>query len=512
MVDNHPASAPGRHGGPCRARFLRLLRAGLPALLVIGLGGLVRAVPFVGDDFPLHDGGMFSVMASELLASGLTVPAETSFNHAHIPFAYPPVGLMAAALGLAVLPMEDVFRGLPFIYAVASVGVMYWLARSLPLRGHPLLPALAFALMPHAFDWLILGGGVTRGPGLILAMLAIGCGARLFATPSWALAALTGLLGALSVLTHPEAGIFAAASLLVILSFSPGRRVAVPHLVGAGLIGLLATLPWWVNIMSTHGVGIFLAAGGTRWGLGNSLIRLTELRFSGAPLFVDVFLLLGMIGAIHEVRKRRWLLPAWMAALILLMPGSGAVFFTVPLALLCAAAMEGIGYPLAQAHPRVVLGAAACLFGVALFTALNVMWMPNLPVDRIPASDREVMGNLRDSDLENVGVLTGRQWWDEGPAEWFPALSNVRNPVLVQGTEWLGTEAWDDTQALNLELQVCAYRDTACLVAWMQTTGVDHVLVSAVVPDGQMRNELAATDGLQIVLERGRTVLVRLAN
>ena len=43
------------------------------------------------------------------------------------------------------------------------------------------------------------------------------------------------------------------------------------------------------------------------------------------------------------------------------------------------------------------------------------------------------MEELRTSDLTEVAVLTGRPWWDEGPGEWFPAISGIRNPALTRG-------------------------------------------------------------------------------
>jgi hypothetical protein len=480
---------------------------------VVILGGVVRAVPFMGSDFPLHDGGMFSVMASELLASGFTIPAETSFNDAGIPWVYPPLGVAIAAIGTAMFQMEVVFRVLPFLYAVASVGVFYALARALRLPGHPAIAALAFALIPHAYDWLITGGGVTRGLGLVLAMGAVTSAVHLIRSPGWLRLVLTGVLGGLAVMTHPEAGAFAGLSVLVILIFEARRLPAVPWLVASGLVALVVAAPWWLNVVATHGIGILVDAGGTRFGLGALLIRLTSLRYTGAAhLLLDVFLLLGLVGTLHEIRQGRWILPVWFLAIVAALPRGSDVYMTVPLALMAAAAIEGVGIPLARANPRTGKALAGAVFAVALFGALSVPLNPAAPVDQIPRSDRQVMEELRTSGLTEVAVLTGRPWWGEGPGEWFPAISGIRNPTLPQGSEWLGAEVWERTQLLNYELQRCSRISAECLRTWMVEHGIGHVFVSAGLGEEAFRSDLAADEGLTTIRENGRTLLVELAD
>lgn len=476
-------------------------------------GGAVRAAPFMGSDFPLHDGGMFSVMASELLASGFAIPSETSFNHAGIPWVYPPLGIAIAAIGMAMFQMEVVFRVLPFLYAVASVGVFYALARGLRLPGHPAIAALAFALIPHAYDWLITGGGVTRGLGLVLAMAAITSAVYLIRSPSWLRVVLTGALGGLAVMTHPEAGVFAVLSVLVILVFEERRRLAVPWLAASGVVALAVAAPWWLNVVATHGIGILLDASGTRFGLAALLVRLTSLRYTGAGhLLVDVFLVLALIGTLHEIRQGRWILPVWFLASMAALPRGSDVYMTVPLALMAAAAIDGVGIPLARENPRAGKALAGAVFGFALFGALSVPLNPAAPVDQIPRSDRQVMEEIRTSGTTEVAVLTGRPWWGEGPGEWFPAISGIRNPTLTQGSEWLGAEVWEQTQLLNYELQRCSRISVDCLRTWMVENGIDHVLVSAVLGEDTFRSDLVEDEGLTTIRENGRTLLVQLAD
>ncbi len=58
---------------------------------------LVRLPLVLADDVPLNDGGVFLAMATDPANARLAVPDFTSYNRAHIPFAYPPLGIFLTA-------------------------------------------------------------------------------------------------------------------------------------------------------------------------------------------------------------------------------------------------------------------------------------------------------------------------------------------------------------------------------------------------------------------------------
>ena len=62
--------------------------AGLVAATLVG--GLVRGLPVLRADFPLHDGGLLYTMAGDLRSNGFALPAFTTYNGGQLPFAYPP--------------------------------------------------------------------------------------------------------------------------------------------------------------------------------------------------------------------------------------------------------------------------------------------------------------------------------------------------------------------------------------------------------------------------------------
>ena len=158
--------------------FLRL--APLLALLA---GGLLRLSFAWSASFPLNDGGLFYLMVQELRQAGYRLPSFTAYNGGQIPFAYPPLGLYLAGLvaDLGRWSLLDVFRLLPAVLSVATIPAFYALARDvLPTRTATVGAVLAFAFMPGSFAWQIMGGGVTRAPGMLLATLAVQQAYRLY--------------------------------------------------------------------------------------------------------------------------------------------------------------------------------------------------------------------------------------------------------------------------------------------------------------------------------------------
>ena len=192
-------------------------------------------------NFPLNDGGLFFTMTRDLQAAGFVLPATTTYNDLAIPFAYPPLGfyiagLLSSAFGVALLPL---FQFLPLLFSTLTIPVLYLIAREiLGSRFQALVATWAFALLPRGFEWLVVGGGLTRSLGLLLGLLAILEGIRFFRTSRPRHGIAMGVLAGLTALSHPEAVLFTGLSLLLMflaygrtrgsscgrLATSPSRR------------------------------------------------------------------------------------------------------------------------------------------------------------------------------------------------------------------------------------------------------------------------------------------------
>lgn len=230
------------------ADFLLNSRA-LPIALVgfaTLLGGFVRFAAPLDSDFPLNDGRLFYAMIQSLQASGYSLPAHFEFNGALFPFAYPPLGFYVAGFASDLLrqPLLNVVRWFPALVSAATVPAFYFLACGfLPSKTTSACATLAFAILPRGFDWLIMGGGITRAFGLLFGILTLACAQRLFTAPQPRLIFWTSGWAALAALSHPESALQAAFALLLLLFFNRSRANLAYALLAAAL-ALLLTSPW----------------------------------------------------------------------------------------------------------------------------------------------------------------------------------------------------------------------------------------------------------------------------
>ncbi|HVB96437.1 MAG TPA: hypothetical protein VNG11_01765, partial [Chloroflexota bacterium] len=147
---------------------------GLAYALLVGL--LVRLTFVAGQTFPLNDGGLFYAMIQDLQHNHFLLPAFTSYNGTGIPFTYPPLGFYVTGFlaSLTHWQLLGLLRTIPLVVSVLSIVAFFWLARAmLPIGRGPIYATFAFALLPMAFDWDIMGGGITRSFGLLFSILAL---------------------------------------------------------------------------------------------------------------------------------------------------------------------------------------------------------------------------------------------------------------------------------------------------------------------------------------------------
>ncbi|HTD79850.1 MAG TPA: hypothetical protein VK898_19595, partial [Chloroflexota bacterium] len=135
-----------------RSPALLLERSGWPSVALALLFALAARLPyFTRSDFVLNDGGLFVAMSRDLIASRFVLPAYTTYNAEHIPFAYPPFALyvVAATTTLTGLDPLVIARWLPLAANLATVVCVAALARLL-LRPAwvATLAAIVFALLP----------------------------------------------------------------------------------------------------------------------------------------------------------------------------------------------------------------------------------------------------------------------------------------------------------------------------------------------------------------------------
>jgi hypothetical protein len=389
-------------------------RAGLlllgAAAIGLAVAVWVRLAPLL-TDFPFGDGGLFWVMANDLRAGGLVPPEVTTYNTGDIPWVYPPIGIyLVAILGGGI----DLLRVLPAAWAIATLPAFWLLARALIGERGALVALLAYGLAVPAYSGLITGGGVTRGPGVLLAILAMWATVR-----GSALGA--GVLGGLTLLTHPIAAFYAALASATLWA----SRGAQPRMLLAIPTALVIAGCWFGPMIARHGIDPLLAGLGSRdLDLAENVVTLMASALNPPNLAFTI----GMVGVVVASRHRRWDLLAWLAVSVL---GVAVVdrWMVIPFAVFAGLAVDG-----ALERPR--RPASVTLVVVALIVAVTGVVL-GAPPKSLDIGERDVMAwasaeTPDDATFAVVGYPVDREF-----VEWFPAISRRENATTWQGSEWV---------------------------------------------------------------------------
>jgi len=492
-----------------RRRWRTISWAAIATTTAVMLAAIVRSVLVLSRDFPLNDGALFFLMAEELSAHGLHLPAFTAYNAANIPFAYSPLGFYLAAALTAIpgLSLVDVLRFLPLLFSALCVGAFYLLARGLIPSRYTVIAALwTFALLPRSFLWLIMGGGLTRSIGFFFAILTLWQVHRAYTRQQWRHVGWATLFASLTVLSHLGTAPFVAFSSALMLLYYGRSRFGLYASAAVAVGTIVLTSPWWVSVASVHGFAPFAAAGatgGTVFGTHTRGEALTKLAFFGLGTAEPLFPIIGalaILGAFATLTRRGAFLPLWWIAIILLDTRAGATYASIPVAVLAGIALTeviipiiarpptwihsmstqvpGSGWDALVAAPRrrqwAVAVVLAILAGYGVASAL--VRRPNLNAEgrfltSLTPHDRDAMAWVASTTPQTsrflivVGGAAGG-WWADRVGEWFPVLGRRVSVATVQGTEWLPKGVFDERERQYNELQGCAVWGSTCLEQW----------------------------------------------
>ena len=495
-------------------------------LLAILIGGTIRMAQVLRLDYPINDGGLFYTMTLELQANDYHLPETSAYNRLGIPYAYPPLGFYLAGLlaDLTGWSLLDIFRLLPAILSVLTIPAFYLLARDLTGSETTLsLAVLIFALLPATFDWPIMGGGITRAPGLLFSMLTLFGIYRLYTRQGFRYVFWTSVLAAATVLSHPEDALHTAASALVLWWFFGRNKTRVWKSLAVAGLTLLLTSPWWVSVLAAHGISPFLTAASTGWHsteaafsfLGFNLTNETGLQTMGV---------LALIGLFISLAQRKFFLPIWMLVIFISEPRSAPLFMTPALALLGALALEEIQFLLARLEGRKIppgeMHAFAGIISKIFLAILLVQWiLSSFTLTLIESAtltltkaDTQAFTWVRgNTPLESrFLVLTGQQPFTDPVSEWFPALTGRVSVATEQGHEWDNSKNFAEIHILSAQVQHCYYRTEQCLAGWLEDGGesFEYLYIRKLQVTSSYRLEVVDNALLDNLIASGRYRLV----
>ncbi|MBV6395521.1 MAG: hypothetical protein HFACDABA_01097 [Anaerolineales bacterium] len=451
-------------------------------------------MPALATHFPPNDGGMFYDMTRDLQASQYRLPAVASYNGLDLPYAYPPLGFYLAALlsDLGRIPLLDLFLWLPAWFAVLAIPAFYLLARALltdDLRAA--LATLFFALTPGSYFWRIMGGGMTRAPGLLFILLSVYFVHRIFTSEAHQpeenkkrvrLIAFAILSCTCAVLSHPEVAVHTASlCALLWLFFGRSRRGTLD----AALIALGVTLftsPWWLTVISQNGFAPFLSAAQTGLHANAQWVQVILDGFS-AYEFIPILFVLRVVGFLYAFWKKQYFLLAMIFVPVFVDPRSAEAVSFLAFCILSASVLLDLLPPVISRLTKKPLmplldsraGAALTIVLVFLLFLQSGLRNYSLINSTLNTEQRETMEWLRVNlpPGQNFFLLTGQRYSMSDPVqEWFPTLTGQHSQTTLQGLEWtLGPQF---TQRLNdlTALQACA--EIACVELWSARTNLAY--------------------------------------
>ncbi len=469
---------------------------------------MVRALFVLPAGFPLNDGGLFVVMSEDIQRAGYALPHFTTYNPSgieggDIPFAYPPLAFYLAALmeDLTPFSMLEVYWLLPLTGSMLTVAGIYVVGRTF-FEGRlvPLLAAVAFALTPRSFTWLIMGGGLTRSLGLAAALFALAAYRSAFndeeSTPRrWRMLIAATLLSAITLATHLEAAVLLATAILLSSVAKPTRwRAGVFVAVGLGTVVL--TTPWWATVLARHGLEPFLAAsdyGGDVLSDGliapNLFERLITPVITHEPFFAVVGAT-GALGAFIALARGQWVLPALWGALILLGMRALATFSVVPTALLAGYATVEVLIPIIRSASRTDATdsiraefamwrpalLAGLVLGILFYGATHQSRGEAAFLRPLSEADQRAMlwANRALPPDSAFLVIPARVWPADREGEWLPALADRPAVNVPQGYEWVEDEFSRRVYLHDLAWS-CWYQDADCIEEVAELVDFTHV-------------------------------------
>lgn len=279
-------------------------------------GAIFRLLPPWLAGFPINDGGMFYTMIEDLQANHYSPPEFTTYNHAKIPFAYPPLGFyIGAGIGdlLNLSPIE-VLLWVPGMLNTLSIPAFYFLAKEvLEDKFTSAVAALIYALIPHLTSWLSMGGGLTRSLGMFFMLYTLGWSYRAFKNHDRRSIIFAVLAGGLTTLSHTESPIYAVAIALLIWIMKARSTKTLQSALLIGLGVFMIASPWYGYVIYKHGWSPFQSILQTGAHSFLSVFKIINFDIVTEEPYLDILGSLGLLGIAFLIFRKDYFLPLMLA-------------------------------------------------------------------------------------------------------------------------------------------------------------------------------------------------------
>ncbi len=457
--------------------------------IAILLGSYLRFNAVLPYDFPLNDGGLFYTMTQDLIDNHFRLPQYTSYNQDQIPYAYPPAAfyLLGFLNQAAKIDLITLFRFFPLICNILVLFLIFPIARIiLGSDLQALFTLFTYGILGPSFSWLVMGGGVTRAPGQLFAMCAIlGTLGYFRLQHRWFWLGCAVISISLTAYFHIETAWITALEMAFLAAWFERSRKTVIFLLANAAGGALLLSPYWLFILSSHGIGTFLSAFSAGYTDPLASIGLLVLPLYSAEVLFHILAVLGFLGVFVSLAARKYLPVLLLLLIIMTNPRSIQRSAVLPEALLIATCLDLL---VLQGLENVARKTALISSGQVgktgrsslpwLFTAMLVLYafvlmaiQQNLePKNGALTFEQRagldwVVANTEE-DAAFLVLPSHTTWASDLLSEWFPALTNRRSVLTVQGYEWTTPELYEGRSKTFQALAKCIASEEDCLESW----------------------------------------------
>lgn len=457
----------------------------LVLVFAVIFGTFWRLFPVWLAGFPINDGGMFYTMIQDLQSNQYRLPTYTSYNNSNIPFAYPPLGFYLGAMLTDLFGLSTpllIIQWLPGILNSISILAFYFFAKEITQNNfQSAIASFVFSFTPHMTSWFSMGGGLTRSLGAIFMFMAITSIYKVLVNESkkniWGAVLFSGL----TTLSHPESAMYTVV-IAIYIWFMKSRSYS--GAINALLIAIgtfLFISIWLLEVIQVHRLTPFISASQTGLHSFLSIFKILNINQVTEEFFVDVFGVIGIMGIALLISKKKFFIPTMLLITFLFIPRSAHTLGNITLSLSASFFMTEIilaNFDVPQKDTIEIEKEKTRSYKIFLLILIPFIFANSLyysmSVSRkhISEETRKTMDWIKESTPEQSRflIITGEtNGFCDATNEWFPALTNRKSLVTLQGNEWIQGSNFNQFAKTTQSLQMCYQKGLDCILSESKT-------------------------------------------